>query len=1525
MADVTIRIEALDLTQSAVRSAMDALRRLTSEARRDDASRVIKDSFKAMGTASANFTRQSLADLRRRAREHSETIRFMERAEARFQLRILNANSKSQRDLARLRQQRTRVVRLELQRETKEIEREVRNREKTIGEIERGYAKHRRDLKRQEAQELRERERRALQYIRNNEREQRTAERAEQQRVQRRRALYEGFFSRLRSFGFNTIFAGSLTGSQASLIGSGAGSALTSIGSTLRSGFTDLNQILPKTVRLLTQVASTAARVAGGVASLYVGLVGNLLGSVATLVPKVGILLAGITVGATNLLSGLMRALTDSIAGAVELAGGLLEGLVNTVTSLASKAISIVSDTLGGILGAVSSVLGKVGEVAGEVFGKLVGEGVDALTSNFKEIASFRSALTDVFVQTPEIGAEKFELIKNTIEDIAKKLPLAKVDLAKGLFEIVSTQLTKTPEEALQVLQGVSKATVAGGHETDVFSVSQAATGVLSAYNLEASKTEEVLSKMFKTAILGRFNFKQLSDGIQAASGIAANFDVELNDLLATFVLASKSLRPREVFVGVKNLILALAAPTFEAKKQMDALGISLKTLTDEEQEGINVREQRIAQMEATVVALERLDKKTHRQTLALKDLRKALTAAKDEYQSYQRSVGTFIGLQPAVQKISDLGLSPEETRKIVPERRALAAFAAIVSAQDRASEAIDTIVNETGQAVEEGLKLQTGTLENTLQITLNNFKALFDGLYDIAEPAFIDVLGLVTQNLAAIGSKFEGLYAEFGDTGTDVIRKVLTDITDRVFSAVNWIIDNWSRIRDGAAEVFQAVLIIAKATINVANLIGDAIIKGFGGEQNFVDSIKTAWTSMSDFVKGVWEGINQIAQGNLEPIYGLIDGLRIVWARLLDFMRASLSDLLGGLQGPLNSFITQARDLAISAQHPIDTALGIKPSEAASARVSARSSFIATGATASRYATAALVPGGPAARGEFAPSAFGGGIVRGGPQTDTEKAIADSFVKMTNEILTNLQNNPKGGGSLVRRLTESDVRDYLFGAVAEAFQRTGRGDEVPSLGAAGPYSGLVQNDFLEQIFGNKLDGLIKQFQDTGDQFGVMVTQLTRYGIEGKDAQDAFANENIIDLSGVIQSLNKSTEDSVRAQIATERALRALNDSISALASEGVTTRSSGAAAATALAGVVGGAGAGVLLPPNPAGKKQEEQRSVEALDTLEGIEENTAEALESQQQGDPFFDGGDDSPFIGKAPKLGKYKDPKDLANVDSILQEAVEAIDDTRPEKVKEKKERKAKSVVLSKQDITRARKAYNRAKLARSGLTFGSAFGIGGPAGVTVGKPILDEDGNIKGFQDGPSAFTGVIHSNRAEEARKATLQRIKENNERRRQQREAYKKALEVAPTDQVTGADTALGQASGVIGPTDAKGNPVAPAAAGSEEAAKQAEATKKAVEDAADKQAEAIEKLDDALVALEEEQNDSTKNILDFSEEQVKALEEVGINTSELGNMVVQGTDRVTNVVQTLVKKINDLKTQQEDRLRRLEAAASEL
>lgn len=1372
--------------------------------------------------------------------------------------------------------------------------REILKQEKTKEREERAAFKAKEKAAREAAREedriRRESAAKAKEYLKKVEAEEKSS-------ISRRKAVAESLYRiggaamrGVRRMGFNAIFAGSVVGSQASMLGSQLGGALGSLGGSLSSGFTNLGNIPSQLIGTLGKLTSVAVRAAGSVASLYTNIVTGLWGTLTAAIPSIGIFISGVITGAGNMAAGAMRMVTDLVVGAVDLVTGALQGIVNTVQAVLDKVISAITGILSGITGFVGSVLGKVGELAGAVFGRIVDFGVSTFETMIAKIAEFKNVMVDVFTQVPEYGAKKFEYLTAAVEDLADRLPVAKKQLAKALFEVVSTQLTNTPEEAMQVLTATSEAAVAGGHDADLVSTTKAATAVLSAFNLKADSARGTLSKLLKAAALGRFAFADLAEGIQNVSGIAANFQTSLDDLLTAYVLASQSMAKQSVPIGVKNLILSLAAPTAEAGKAMKAFGISLKEYTGAERADLDEKSAQIEKLEALIDVYERLHHKTDEQKNVLHDMRNALRTTRQELVNLERKSGAFVGVMEAVRRVQAANLKPEQMRMAIPERRALAAITAIISAMDRADKTSKAISEDSGQQLSLALEMRSKVLTNQIAVLSNVWENTWKGIYNFTEPILADLAGLVAERLKGIRSVIaDSFTTEEVASFRDAVSEALSAIANAVFDGVEWIIKNWRRIRDTAVQVWGEVVRVAKAAWNILKFIADAIKNAFGGGEELGKKVRDAFEFAVEGAKNLYNAISKIADGNLEPLIGLIENIRLAWAELTDFMRASFADALMFLEAPLNEVANKIQELQIKALNPFDAMTKKSPREAASDYQYAYPTLEST-------ITAPSYDGGFDAPFKRMFEAFG----------------IDQSASNKSSLWASIRRQVKGSPMSAGLYDSNSATQVLMNALT---QFTGH--------KAGPY-GDLRNELKDMPE-------MQWFAEVLSQFKQSYNTMEKYGFEShQDKMSAFGKT--FDFSGFAKALRDGDAPRVREEIEKARAERAReaeaarrrDDLLKALGAKGPT-------------GAIGYTGSAGKTSKPAALKDMEDEKDSEALDTIADHTGTMADAFDDLSTAPTISDP--ESLLNGALAKEPAVKTTQDL---NALLSSATSMQNDSKPKKGKKGEEDKPirpswwpadmdyTAGPKSKDDIKKIYRSYNRETQAKAFMPWGR-FGIqDGPGHPTLGAPMRDKDGFIVGFRDfqGPNArqhrTVGDMPEPKkraswkdglgrtAEELAAARAQRQERERQDKLDKLTAMRKAVEITGDARNYGAFLPEGeQRRKAAKKTAENGFPTSmPDASGVKDvAAKTDEATA------------AITALGSAMGVLLTAQTSAASGTLTFTEAQTKALADVGIAVSSLVTGLEANNARIVELVLQIQKEINDRLKAIEDKTRQAQVA----
>jgi len=172
---------------------------------------------------------------------------------------------------------------------------------------------------------------------------------------------------------------------------------------------------------------------------------------------------------------------------------------------------------------------------------------------------------------TQDIVRYKAELSK-----ISSTIGVSLNDLADGLYTITSAGASGS--RAIETLGIASKAAAVGMGSVE--DVSKALTATINAYgeeNLSAAKAAEIF---FKTTKSGSLDVKELTNSMSNVTPLAAALGVNLEQVGAFLATVSlKGTAASEAVTQLASIMNAIINPSTEAKKVMDAIGLSMDEL----------------------------------------------------------------------------------------------------------------------------------------------------------------------------------------------------------------------------------------------------------------------------------------------------------------------------------------------------------------------------------------------------------------------------------------------------------------------------------------------------------------------------------------------------------------------------------------------------------------------------------------------------------------------------------------------------------------------------------------------------------------------------------------------------------------------------------------------------------------------------------------------------------------------------------------------------------------------------------
>lgn len=222
----------------------------------------------------------------------------------------------------------------------------------------------------------------------------------------------------------------------------------------------------------------------------------------------------------------------------------------------------------------------ETGDWAGELgkakagIAALAGAGY-LFVKSFQQYSEFSQRMGEVNTLI-DVSQEKFAGLGKEIRGLTKDIPQSANELAAAEYDILSAGVAL--EKSVGVLEKSAKAAVAG--VTDTKTAANVGIAVINAYGKSIDDLDSVYDTLFQTVKLGVTTFPDLAQNIGNVLPTARAAEVGIKEVAASIAALTKAgIRTPQAMTSLKGAINALVAPTPEAKKHFDALGITWKGL----------------------------------------------------------------------------------------------------------------------------------------------------------------------------------------------------------------------------------------------------------------------------------------------------------------------------------------------------------------------------------------------------------------------------------------------------------------------------------------------------------------------------------------------------------------------------------------------------------------------------------------------------------------------------------------------------------------------------------------------------------------------------------------------------------------------------------------------------------------------------------------------------------------------------------------------------------------------------------
>lgn len=183
---------------------------------------------------------------------------------------------------------------------------------------------------------------------------------------------------------------------------------------------------------------------------------------------------------------------------------------------------------------------------------------------------SFETAMRSANTMAGKSGAE-FEALTAQVTELGKTIPLAREELANGLYQVISNGV---PEDNwIEFLTRSSRSAVGG--IADLGETVTVTSTLIKNYGLEWSQAGAIQDKIQTTARNGVTSFEQLAQALPRVSGSASQLGVTMDELMAVFATTTGVTgNTSEVSTQLAAVLNALIKPSTEATKAANEMGI---------------------------------------------------------------------------------------------------------------------------------------------------------------------------------------------------------------------------------------------------------------------------------------------------------------------------------------------------------------------------------------------------------------------------------------------------------------------------------------------------------------------------------------------------------------------------------------------------------------------------------------------------------------------------------------------------------------------------------------------------------------------------------------------------------------------------------------------------------------------------------------------------------------------------------------------------------------------------------------
>lgn len=541
------------------------------------------------------------------------------------------------------------------------------------------------------------------------------------------------------------------------------------------------------------------------------------------------------------------------------------------------------------------STLGSLGTVAGGAL-KGAATAVAAATTavgglaaaSVKVGSNFESSMSQVAatmgLTTADIanGSEEFEILAQAAKDAGATTAFSASQASEALnYLALAGYDAQTAADALPAVLNLAAA-----GSMDLAYASDLATDAMAALGIEASNENLTRfgDEMAKTASKANTSVAQLGEAILTVGGTAkslAGGTTELNAALG--VLANRGIKGSEGGTALRNVILALSAPTDKAAASMKSLGLEVYDASgnmrplNEIFKDLNASMENMSEGEKTQVLNEIFNK------VDLKSAQALLAGCGDEFDNLADAIANSGG---AMQDMADTQLDNLKGDLTI----------------------LQSGLEGLGIAAYESMQ---GPLRDAVQLATDMVGDISDAFND---GGLIAAVGAVGGALAEMVTYVAGLAPQMIDAGVGLLTSLLTGIQQNLPALATGAVGIVTSLVNGIATMLPqlattAVQLVAALATDIAealpNLIPTAIQAVVTLVQGLIENIPALVEAAAALIQGLVDGVIAAIPVLVAAVPTIINSLVTVLLESIPVIIQAGIDLLTSLVGALPEIIT--------------------------------------------------------------------------------------------------------------------------------------------------------------------------------------------------------------------------------------------------------------------------------------------------------------------------------------------------------------------------------------------------------------------------------------------------------------------------------------------------------------------------------------------------------------------------------------------------------------------------------------------